>query len=87
MGLQGDLDGDGKLGRTDLDLLKQLVRQYEGDPERVEQLPPEMLDALDVNRDRQIDQDDVEALCRLLMRGDNAKTREMLDKFQSLRAR
>ncbi len=68
MNHSGDITGDGKLDRSDLDLLRQLVAHHE----LVDQLSPEQRALLDVNHDGSIDEKDIEALCQLLMKSSSS---------------
>lgn len=87
MSRRGDITGDGKLGRADLELLKQLVKQYQGNPAAVDALTPAQFAMLDVNADGQLDQDDVEALCKLLMNGNTGQMQALNQKFREMRGR
>lgn len=87
MTLHGDINQDGTVDRQDLTLLKNLVSVSGGNPDALSQLPAEVIAKLDVNGDGQIDNDDVDALCRALFMGSMEKTNRFREQLNELRAK
>lgn len=85
--IPGDLNQDGKLDSTDLQLLRNLLEQNEAMPGLFEQLPPSLMARLDVNGDGQIDYNDVIELCQTILKQEGTIPRDITDKFTSLRNR
>lgn len=83
----GDINNDGKISRSDIEALKAIIKECGGNPEALQQLPPDLLAKLDVNGDGQIDHDDVEALCKQLFNGSVASANQLQSKLSALRGK
>jgi hypothetical protein len=83
--IPGDLNQDGKLDSTDLQLLRNLLEQNEAMPGLFDQLPPALMARLDVNGDGQIDYNDVIELCQTILKQESSLPQDVTDKFASLR--
>lgn len=77
----GDIDGDGKLDKNDLALLKQML----ADHDLLDKLSPEDQARLDVNHDGKVTYDDVVALCEMVIADDRNSARNLAAKFDALR--
>jgi len=85
MTLTGDLNRDGKVDKEDLEILKAILAEIEGDTNFLDVLTPEQRKILDINHDGQIDRDDLEALCEILIQGPTAEEHPLRDRLVALR--
>ena len=81
----GDIDGDGRIDRSDLDLLRQILNDSGHGAALLERLSPEERARLDVNGDGVINQADVLKLCEILMNDDPKSAETLAHKFKALR--
>jgi len=80
----GDIDGDGKLDRSDLDLLREVLEESGHGATLLEKLSPEERERLDVNQDGRIDRMDLVRLCEIMM-ADVSAVNQLTDRFAALR--
>lgn len=83
----GDINNDGKVTRSDLEALKDIIKECSGNPEALNNLPPDLLAKLDINGDGQLDNDDVEALCQQLFNGSVTQANQLQAKLNALRGK